>query len=335
MSNCSNLFHDFNNDLKITKSKNENLMKSKDNIRNKIRTYFRVNHPDYVPKFFIQGSRKIGTLIRTKDDTCDLDDGVYFEREIGVTGTTLQNWIYEAVKDIASADVNHKAKCIRVNYAGDYHVDLPIYYFPDDTDHPLLAVKNSDLEESDPREFIDWYNENKCDQLTRIVKYLKAWGDKVRNKMPSGLAFTVLATKNFVENDRDDISLYETLKAIRSDLIFSFKCVMPTTPYDDLFSDYDDTRKDNFFDRLDEFIEDARLAIYEEENQLKASKKWKKHLGDRFPEGLDENLEKTEEALLQSANKIIAGTAGVDRLGRIKSKEEVHVQNKPHRFYGE
>ena len=331
MSDCSNLFHDFNQDLKITNTKKTNLMESKNHIRRRIRAYFSENHPDYVPRFYIQGSRKIGTLIRTKDDTCDLDDGIYFEREIGVTGTTLQNWVYEAVKDIASADVNHKAKCIRVNYAGNYHIDLPVYYFPDGAEHPLLAVKNSDLEESDPREFIEWYNENKCDQLTRIVKYPKAWGDHVRNKMPSGLAVTVLAAKNLVENDRDDISLYETLKAIRSDLILSFKCEMPTTPYDDLFADYDQTRKDNFFDRLDEFIGDARLAIYEEESRLNASKKWKKHLGDRFPEGLD----KTEEALLQSANRIIAGTAGVDRLGRIKPKEEVHVHNKPHRFYGE
>lgn len=331
MSNCSNLFHDFDKDLKITKTKNENLMKSKNNIRNKIKAYFKDKHPEYVPKFFIQGSRKIGTLIRTKDDTCDLDDGIYFEREIGVTGTTLQSWAYEAVKDITNAEVNHKAKCIRVNYAGDYHIDLPIYYIPEDEDHPLIAVKDSDFEKSDPKEFIEWYLENKCDQLTRIIKYLKAWGDKVRNKMPSGLAFTVLAEKNFVENERDDISLYETLKAIRRDLILSFKCIMPTTPYDDLFEDYDKTRKDKFFNRIDEFIEDARLAIYEEEGQLKASKKWKKHLGERFPEGLD----KTEEALLQSANRIIAGTAGVDRLGRIKPKEEVNVHNKPHRFYGE
>lgn len=309
-------------------------MKSKNNIRNKIKVYFKDNHPEYVPKFFIQGSRKLGTLIRTKDDTCDLDDGIYFEREIGVTGNTLQSWVYEAVKDITNADVNHKAKCIRVNYAGDYHIDLPIYYFPEDEDHPLLAVKVSDFEKSDPKEFIEWYLENKCDQLTRIIKYLKAWGDKVRNKMPSGLAFTVLAEKNFVENERDDISLYKTLKAIRRDLIISFKCVMPTTPYDDLFEDYDQTRKDKFFNRLDGFIEDARIAIYKEDNLLKASKKWKKHLGQRFPEGLDENVDKAEEALLQSASKILAGTAGVDRLGRIKSKKEVDVHNKPHRFYG-
>lgn len=334
MANCDNLFREFDKDLKITSTKNKNLMQSKDHIRKKIKAWFKENHPDYTPKFFIQGSRKLGTLIRTKDDTCDLDDGVYFEREIGVSGTTLQKWIYEAVKDITD-DVNHKSKCIRVNYKGDYHIDIPVYYFPNDEEHPLLAVKDSDLEESDPREFIEWFNSTKNDQLVRIIKDMKAWGDNARNKMPSGLAFTVLVEKNHVSNERDDISLYETLKAIRTDLQNSFECVMPTTPYDDLFADYDETRIKNFYERLDTFIEDARIAIEEEENQLKASKKWKKHLGSRFPDGLDENVDKKMSELLKAAALIKSGNAGTDSHGHIKPRKEVRVPNKKHQFYGE
>lgn len=335
MSNCHNLFQDFNKDLNITNTKKQNLMRSKNNIRDKIVAYFKENHPEYTPTFFIQGSYKIGTVIRTKDDTCDLDDGIYFQRDVGVSGTTLQNWVYEAVKDIADADVNHKSKCIRVNFAGNYHIDLPIYYFPEDEEHPLLAVKNSALEMSDPKEFVEWYFEVKSDQLTRIIKYLKAWGDKVRNKMPSGLAFTVLAEKNFTENGRDDICLFETLKAIRLDLSLKFECIMPTTPNDDLFDDFDQAKIDYFFEQLDAFIEDARIAIYKEENQLKASKKWKKHLGDRFPEGLDENVDEKEKSLLEAANLILAGKAGTGRKGEIKPKREADVHNKEHRFYGD
>ena len=331
MADCHNLFSDFNNDLKITETKKQNLMTSKDNIREKIKKWFKENHPDYVPEFYIQGSKKLGTLIRTKEDTCDLDDGVYFKREVGVTGTTLQNWIYEAVKNITNAEVIHKAKCIRVIYANNYHIDIPVYYFPEDEEHPQLAVKNSDLEESDPKDFIDWFRYMKCEQLVRLIKFLKAWGDHLRNKMPSGLAFTVLAEKNYVEDDRDDISLYETLKAIRSDLENEFTCVMPTVPFDDLFSDYDQTRKDNFFDRLDAFIEDARKAIEDEDNEYKASKLWKKHLGKRFPEGKDEHLDK----LLSAATLLKKGKAGTDKEGRIRCKDETRIHNKPHRFYGE
>ena len=334
MANCSNLFHDFNQDLFINKSKKKSLINSKDYVRKKIKEYFKENHPDYTPNFFIQGSWKIGTMIRTKEDTCDLDDGIYFEREVGVTGTTLQKWVYEAVKKI-TGDVNHKAKCIRVNYAGDYHIDLPVYYFPENEKHPLLAVKDSDLEESDPKQFIEWYQAVKCDQLTRIIRYLKAWGDHVRNKMPSGLAFTILAQKNYVSDERDDKSLYKTLLEIRNDLEANFACIVPTTPFDDLFEDYDDIRIGILFERLDLIISDAYDAIYEEKNQRKASKKWKRYLGDRFPEGLDENIEAKEKALLDAAKKIVAGKVGTDEMGRIKPKEDTRVHNKSHRYYGD
>ena|SRR5690554_929001 len=334
MSNCNNLFHDFNQNLNITKTKKENLMISKNNIRKTIKEWFKEHHPDYVPKFFIQGSRKLGTLIRTKDDTCDLDDGVYFEREIGVTGTTLQNWVYDAVNDVTHANTIHKSKCIRIIYAGDYHIDIPVYYFPKGEAHPLLAIKDSELELSDPKEFIEWYNTIKCDQLTRIIKYLKSWGDNLRDKMPNGLAFTVLASRNLVEDDRDDVSFYKTLKAIRADLKSNFICVMPTTPEDDLFSKYEKNRIDSFFEKLDALIEDGKTAIYDEDNQLKSSKKWKKHLGDRFPDGLDESTEEKEEALLEAARTILAGKVGIDSKGRIKPKEECKIHNKPHRFYG-
>lgn len=335
MSNCSNLFHDFNKDLKITKTKNNSLMNSKNHVMTVIKLWFKENKPDYKPEFYIQGSYKIRTLIRTKEDTCDLDIGVYFIREVGVSGTTLQKWVYDAVKDITASDAIHKTKCVRVIYSGDYHIDIPVYYFPNDSEHPLLAVKDSELEESDPKEFVEWFLEQKCDQLVRIIKFLKAWGDHLRNKMPSGLAFTVLAERNYVSNDRDDISFHKTLIEIKNDLKTGFECVMPNAPYDDLFSDYNQDRVDRFFDRLDDLIKDSRIAIEDEEKQLKASRMWKKHLGKRFPEGLDENVDEKLEELLKAANLIASGKAGVDKHGHIKCKEPDNVPVKKHRFYGE
>jgi hypothetical protein len=43
------------------------------------------------------------------------------------------------------------------------------------------------------------------------------------------------------------------------------------TPKDDLFADYNQSRKNNFLTALEEFIQDAEEAILEA-NQLKASK---------------------------------------------------------------
>ncbi len=290
MANLDYLFKVFDSELTITNSKKDKMMASKDYLRDKIRKHFKQNHEGYNPKFFIQGSYKLKTLIRTKDDTCDLDDGVYFyNNPNNVTGTTLQKWVKEAVDGTTDATPTHKRKCIRVDYKAGYNIDLPVMVFNNDKDaHPNLAVKNSDFQSDDPKEFVDYFKNKKTDQMVRIIKYLKAWCDHKRENMPSGLSMTILTLKHFQKNQRDDISLKYTLIEIEKDLKKNFRCIMPTTPKDDLFNDYSDTRKNNFMNNLADFIDDAKKAI-EEPNHHKASILWRKHLGNRFPIGDDKN----------------------------------------------
>lgn len=293
MANSDSLFKEFNGNLMITKTKKESLIISKGNLRSIIKNYFVVKHPNYKPSFYIQGSYKMNTQIRTKDDTCDLDDGVYFKNNPDdVSCTTLQRWVKEAVDGVTDATPSHRQKCITVDYKAGYNIDLPVFLFDDKVDvHPELAVKDGDWREDDPKEFYDFFNKNKDEngQLVRMVRYLKAWCDYKRHKMPSGLAISVLAMNCFQSNSRDDIALKYLLIEIENMLKANFACKMPTTPKDDLFADYDQIRRDNFMNNLSAFIADARMAI-EEKNQLKASRLWQKHFGDKyFPEGEDED----------------------------------------------
>jgi len=290
MANLDYLFQKFNKELTITDTKKSKMMASRENLRKKIKKHFEDNHEDYSPKFFIQGSYKLKTIIRTEDDSCDLDDGVYFKSNPNnVTGTTLQKWVKEAVDGTTDATPTHKKKCIRVDYMAGYNIDLPIMVFDEDKDaHPYLAVKNADFQLDDPKEFVDYFNKKKTDQMVRIIKYLKAWCDHKREDMPSGLSMTVLALNHYIENQRDDIALQYILIEIENELKRDFKCIMPTTPKDDLFADYSETKKNNFMNNLRSFIEDAKKAIAEP-NHLKSSNIWQKHLGDRFPKGEDKN----------------------------------------------
>lgn len=296
MANCNDLFLDFNKNLNITATKKELITKSKENLREKIRKYFRENHSGYTPHFFTQGSRKMKTTIRTKDDTCDHDDGVYFESNPdGVTGKTLQSWVKNAVDGTTDASPSHKRKCIRVIYSAGYDIDLPVLIFNSEKDdHPMLAIKDDVFREDDPKEFIEKFFEikklsHKGEQLVRIIKYLKSWCDNKRNAMPSGLSMTALAMNHMSKHERDDIALKYTLVAIEKELKNEFKCIMQTTPKDDLFADYDLVRQQNFMKNLADFISDAQKAI-DEINLLKASKLWRKHLGDKhFPEGEDKD----------------------------------------------
>lgn len=296
MSNCNNLFQIFHQDISLTKGKKDRMKTSKTELRSTIRKYFKENHPEYVPKFYIQGSDKMKSGIRTKDDICDLDDGVYFFREPDVTATTLQTWVKDAVDGYTDTPPEHRKKCIRNIFKNDYEIDLPVYYKVDDKDYQL-AIKNTGWENSDPKAMVVWFAGKKDakGQLVKIVKYLKAWCDNIRNKMPNGLAMTILASNakdKIVYNDRDDITLTDTLKEMKKILELSFKCIVPAVPNDDLFDGYDENRKNKFLDALDEFVNDADKAL-RETNQLKASKLWKKHLGDRFPDGVDKNDDQT------------------------------------------
>lgn len=292
MANCHNLFGGFNTEISLTSNKKSKMTTSKDGIRERIRKYFKENHSEYTPKFYIQGSYKMKTGIRTKDDICDLDDGVYFFRTPDVTATTLQNWIWDAVNGYTTTSPEHRKKCIRNIFSGDYEIDIPVYYKVSGEEYKI-AVKDNGWENSDPKALIDWFNNNKDanGKIVKVIKELKAWCDYKRNKMPSGLAMTILAMnakKNIVLNDRDDILSTDILREIKKTLAQKFECIVPVTPKDNLFADYDETRKTNFLNNLDSFLSDAEAAL-KEQNHLKASKLWQKHLGNRFPDGEDKN----------------------------------------------
>lgn len=306
MANCNNLFQDFHDEISIGKSKKERMMNSKNGLRTRIRKWFKDNHSDYEPKFYIQGSYKMKTGIRTKDDICDLDDGIYFFRQPDVTATTLQTWVWNAVDGYTNTTPEHRKKCIRSIFTCDYEIDQPVYYKVDGQNY-RLSIKNTGFEDSDPKEMVDWFNQKKDNdgKLIKQVKYLKAWCDNKRNKMPNGIAMTILASNAIVKivlNERDDITLKDILKEIKKALDLKFECIVPVVPNDDLFADYDETRRNNFLTALDNFINDAEKAL-REENQLAASKLWRQHLGDRFPEGED----KKDESKSQYASAIAVG----------------------------
>ena len=219
-----------------------------------------------------------------------------FFREPDVTATTLQRWVVEAVDGYTSVKPEHRKKCVRTIFAGDYEIDHPVYYKIDNQDYKI-AVKDNGWETSDPKAMIDCFKKEKDTEgkIIRIIMYLKAWCDHNPKKMPSGLAMTILAlnAKNkIVLNDRDDITLKDILIEIKKALDLKFECIVPALPNDDLFSDFDTAKKKHILDTLSDFITDAESAL-KEENQLKASKLWRRYLGNRFPEGEDKNEEKT------------------------------------------
>lgn len=314
MANNNEQFKAFNNTIKLSDSKKEELRRNRDALRERIQKYFKENKADEIqPKFGGQGSFMMHTTlnpISTKDESgkilyeYDVDDGVYFigneTQEERYSVGTYHQWIVDAVDGHTDGKPTDKTTCVRVNYADGHHVDLPIYYKREVQDketgkwtiyHPELAHKNKGWMQSDPKAFYQWVNAQTKEepQLRRIIRYLKAWKNykdmSYSTKLPSGFMLTILVCDNFCSStNRDDIAMRDTLKKIQKTLKKQdgFKCLRPTVPVgEDLFSGFSDSRKDHFLNLLDSFVDAATVAV-ETSSTKNGCLKWQKHLGDRF-----------------------------------------------------
>ncbi|MBC1237170.1 CBASS cGAMP synthase [Nostoc sp. 2RC] len=288
MANCHKLFLEFNNLIALDPKRKKTLRTSRDAVREKIRRYFQDKQNGFTPKFHGQGSFMMNTIIEPLDGEFDIDDGIYFKVKTKPLQavSTFHQWISEAINAHTKQNPIDKQTCVRLVYARQYHLDLPIYYIIEGQT-PYLAHKGKGWIKSDPREFIKWFNQ-KADndgQLKRIVRYLKAWSDYRKGELPSGLIFSILAANNIIFDERDDVALYKTLLNIKSNLEWSFVCYRPTTPANEnLLEDYSKTNKNYFLRQLGSFIQSAEKALDDKTNQADACKAWQNHFGkDRFP----------------------------------------------------
>jgi len=302
-------FITFNKRIKLSSSRKESLKTSRKELRKKIRNWFKDNKPSELqPKFHGQGSFNMNTGINpipiyNKNGKqllkYDLDDGIYFiereEEDNKRSISTWHNWVFDSVENHTGEDSFKKSTCIRVVFSDGHHIDLPIYYKSKGT--IKLAHKSKGWIESDPKEFVEWFNGLKTPQLERIIRYLKAWKNYRETlngnlKLPSGFELTILATNNYVEDDNDDISFRETIRKINAELNkpFGFNCLRPTTPKgEDVFANYSDTRKSNFLNTLSNLLNDLDKANSESNFKNASEILIKNQFGNRFPLGEDKD----------------------------------------------
>lgn len=317
MAQLSNSFLQYNQAIRLSDAKRDELILVRDNLRKRVsQGYMIVNEQHSVNgnlEFQSQGSFVMDTIIRPIHDDYDIDDGIYFIGNLDEQHRPSPKQFHAAI--IKSIDRGHddieqivdKPTCVRVKYKKGFHVDLPIYY-ADNYDSPDLAHKEEGWILSNPAEFITWFEKlansgfkkeflyearmfdeyqkwltdvRKNDvQLRRIVRYLKSWSDLRREEMPCGLVMTILASNNYYPHQSDDVSLKETLARIISSLNKRFECLRPTTPSgEDLLKSY--ANKIAFMKYLGDFLKDATAALIEEDPH-KACLHWQNSLGNRF-----------------------------------------------------
>jgi len=311
MPNLGEQFKKFHEEILLSKTQKSTLSTSRDSDRDAIKTYFKDTLKQKVPDFEMQGSYIMGTVVNPpKDGEYDLDDGVYLNNLpadfLDDTNhiTNAHNWIEKALADKTKEGVTDKNTCVRLTYAKNYHIDFPIYCKSNDITY--LAHKSAGWIQSSPIELKEWFEKvtADCPQKKKIVRYLKAWRDFQRasssSKFPSGMVLTLLAVQDsyYTEDDEDQYALLETCRKIHEGLSKSFNLWRPVAPWEDLLTGYSKTRKTDFLDKLASLISNGDAAI-KCDKPSKASEKWIKVFGDRFPLA-DDPKETASPALLGS-----------------------------------
>ena len=99
--------------------------------------------------------------------------------------------------------------------------------------------------------------------------------------MPSGLILTVLAARNFLPNERDDVSFTDMAYAISNVVNFVFCVNNPVDSDEDLTARLTDEQKARYQEAISDLASDTAIAV-ETDDREEASKLWRRQLGDRF-----------------------------------------------------
>jgi len=271
---------------------------------------------------WLQGSYKFGTQIRPPRSSAefDIDLGVYFSwsgsNDDGIYGPKeLKEMVQASLNAYDADDVIEvvsppKARCSRIRFKGDFHIDIPVYHLDASKDYRALATEDNIWENSDPKAlylwFKDLFDEDLRAKTRRQIRYLKCWaGLKFKNETgrPSSTLITVLVA-NAVSSiqssalDNDDDGLYAILKRI-VEMLVEDSTVLNPVDNGEVLSGRLTVSQMNAFIELLKALRDLAHEALTAENQIEACDKWTVAFEHFFPLP-DTNITKSADSV--SAN---------------------------------
>ena len=232
-----------------------------------------------------QGSVAMATIVQNDDKDYDIDVGIIFdEGNIGKDTEALatKNIVYEALDNKMGAfneGPEYKTNCIRIKYSEGYHIDFAIYK-KSGNDYWHAGAEWS---KRNPKAINDWFFNQlqvKGEKLRKVIRLSKMFCKSRQSwDMPAGLIQTVLCNECFVNKDRLDECLYETMRSIAFRLSYNKEVNNPTDASLSLLTRKKDRdRLENFRKRLNDKLQNFVNAKSRKET-LSA---WRKFFNDDF-----------------------------------------------------
>ena len=280
-------------------------------------------------KYSEQGSYAHKTIIKPVQNNDEYDaDILIFIRDGDFDPENFVIDYVDSIYDVFRNENNYKDKvtkntrCVTINYAGDFHLDVVPCIEHEDT-HYICNRKDKKYEKTDGDGYRDWLiNKNKIvggdyfRKSTRLLKFLRDHKDNFSVK--SILLTTMLG--NEVYNDDSDNSgfsdLPTTLKTLSNRLndFLQGHVTMPTIKNpvmaNEIFNrHWDQKRYSNFRDKFYAYTKKINDA-FDERNHNESVKKWRKLFGDNFGKIIKEGT--------PSSMKATIGTTAMPTVGATK-----------------
>ena len=252
-------------------------------------------------KYSTHGSHAHQTIIKPVQDNDEFDaDIVIFIRDSDFDPdnfvTNYVDLIYNVFRDNDNYKdkVTRKTRCVTINYAGDFHLDVVPCVEYDDT-YYICNRHDKKYEKTDGDGYKSWLIEknrivggNYFRKSTRLLKFLR---DHKDNFSVKSILLTTMLGNEVDDNDLDDSDFSDlptTLKTLSNrlnDFLQNHWTIPiienPVMPEEDFNRHWDDKKYANFRDKFDLYTKRIDEA-FEEKNHNESVKKWRKLFGDKF-----------------------------------------------------
>lgn len=263
-----------------------------------------------------QGSFATNTVVRPLNDSVEYDVDLLLPMDFNRFPDGFFNakrdpdyilpYLQDRLRTNYSARLERKNKCVRINYAGDFHIDLVPAHVSNGMAGPFEICDRSEGEfvETDPVAYVEWVKnlDNQFGgRFTKGIQMLKRWRDfrcGARNG-PSSMHLTVLAGRgleHFASKRKPDFtwlsSAHSGMEAFLWDAANSMRCYldtgffgcrldMPGSVPEDIERTWSDDQQDALRGKLDTFINRAQKALNTNRTDT-AVRRWQENFGSSF-----------------------------------------------------
>lgn len=291
MYNLSTEFKKFYyNNVVLSSDETSNLREKKklniDRLKSGLEEYNTEEKTDYkIAETLEQGSIAMATVTQNESNDYDIDVAIVFDKSNlnGLGSIAVKNVVVKALKKKCTnfkTAPEARTNCVRIVYADNYHIDFAIYRREKQEDGSYTYEHaGSEWRGRDPRAINNWFkaeiktNGEKLRQAIRLSKMFcksrSIWN------MPGGLIQTVLCDEKIQNYSRIDEMFYYTMQEVKNRLCFDKEVYNPTDASKSLLLTQNDvTKVENYYNRLDEKINQLSILFDNECTEKQAKDAW-------------------------------------------------------------